>query len=730
MSYYKFSENDILYNELKLHPRSEFFIYSGSTYYNQKPQISGTQVDNITHVPIGHTSLYEYNIDREDGQLITPFLTKDGSLTSFKTVSTSNFNLDFSYGGIVSGSYPLSASISRRYYAAGAYDLLLQELGVTTTYRREIEALRNTLNYYAPLNPHYRISSSYKDYTTDELNVIYVPSIFYGSSIEKGSVDLKYFVTGTLIARAQDLYRNGSLIQTWPTASYFSGSNVGIVLYNEGFIFLYDPVGFNNSYELSFDGTDDYLTVSTLYPKYVGPEHKPSNGATFVLASWAEDRTSDRPSGDDVNPGHDASRPKTVSEPTSEVDKEEWYGDLGTEEHQIYYNSYVPPKFNLLPENDFTISAWIKTSASGINPIVVFSGKNLSSGVYVVQYGMQVESGKLTGYVGDTKVTSSTTVNDGVWHHVALVNYVDSGTRKFKIYVDGAAESSTGVSGFEKTPLVTSALQFGSALAATVNYYNGSIDEISIWNDDLTLSDIQLLYHNGCPPNIMNHPRYKADSDVLLAWWRFEKSPYTERIYASAYSDTSYIDEINGYVAYATINPTDSRPSQIASTMACSYSGLAGGHTETYIAGAPSDVTASWVHWGATGSTTDRIVNSSFSLDFRGTIYTPVLTMFSYAPKGELNHTNNLTSMEYPGLISGSMAATSSHSYIESNLIRYKNIASSSYEGYKEPFSKQTYISQIGIYDENKNLIATTKLATPLRKREQDEYIFKLKLDI
>ena len=44
-------------------------------------------------------------------------------------------------------------------------------------------------------------------------------------------------------------------------------------------------------------------------------------------------------------------------------------------------------------------------------------------------------------------------------------------------------------------------------------------------------------------------------------------------------------------------------------------------------------------------------------------------------------------------------------------------------------FEKQTYISQIGIYDENNNLIAIAKLANPVRKTESRDLTFKLKLD-
>ena len=59
-----------------------------------------------------------------------------------------------------------------------------------------------------------------------------------------------------------------------------------------------------------------------------------------------------------------------------------------------------------------------------------------------------------------------------------------------------------------------------------------------------------------------------------------------------------------------------------------------------------------------------------------------------------------------------------------------KNIKKSTFAGHNEEFENITYISKIGIYDDDKNLIATAKLANPIRKRLNDEYTFKLKLDI
>ncbi len=259
MPKFKFSPKDILYNQVRLYPKTEFLIYSGTTFYNQRAPVSGTQVDDVPHVPNGYVNLYELNVDRPSSAMIYPFIAKAGSLTSFSTVSTTKFNNDFAYGDEISGSYPMSASMTRQHYAANFTDL---ESG-GKNYRKRIEALRNTINFYSNTNRHYVVSSSAtgRDLTKSELNLIDIPSIFFGSSIDKGTIDLKFYVTGTLIGRAQDLYKNGEIIVTEPSGT-MSGT-VGIALYNEGFIIL------TSSNTITSDFKDDYLgTGITQFPTW------------------------------------------------------------------------------------------------------------------------------------------------------------------------------------------------------------------------------------------------------------------------------------------------------------------------------------------------------------------------------------------------------------------------------------------------------------------------------
>ena len=223
----KFNSNDIFYNQLETYPKVQFDIYGGNVYYQNRSEISGAFTGSTPNVPTGFISLYEMNVDRNASQtgLIYPFVIKQGSLSNFKTISTDAFMTDFQYGDMITGSYPLSASITR----------VREDPRPGLSQNRFVEALRNTLNYYTPLSPHYAYDSIVGPAGTNLVNLIAIPSIFYGSSIKKGSVDLRFYVSGTIIGRLQDTGGNGELIEVSGSST---GSVAGVVLYNEGFILL------------------------------------------------------------------------------------------------------------------------------------------------------------------------------------------------------------------------------------------------------------------------------------------------------------------------------------------------------------------------------------------------------------------------------------------------------------------------------------------------------------
>ena len=246
MPYYKFKENAILNNTLETFPDVQFDINANKVYLNNINERSGAFVNNVGMVPVGNLNLYELNVDRPSDSMIYPFVTKDGSFEAVGSVTTTDYFSSFEYGDTITGSYPLSASIKREHFAANH--------GTLSPTGSHILALRETLNYYQPISNHYAFSSSLGDKALQELSLLYVPSVFYGSRIYPGTTSLKFYISGTLVAEARDLYRNGELIQV-SGSSYAQtaggGSSAGVILYDEGVLVL------TGSWNLSEDSSTD-----------------------------------------------------------------------------------------------------------------------------------------------------------------------------------------------------------------------------------------------------------------------------------------------------------------------------------------------------------------------------------------------------------------------------------------------------------------------------------------
>jgi len=249
MSFKKFNTSDILINTIRAYPDVNFTIYNGNVYYNNTPDQDGVRNSKVRNTPAGYLSLYEYNIDRPevntgrtvgsssipDNARIYPWISKDSAGSSFKTVTDNAYSTEFQYGDILRSTYPLSASITREYITTPSSSTPAG----AGAYNSKYVALRNRLNYYSARSPHYAVSNSYGNKDSLTLNMIHIPSIFYGTRIKPGSVSLQWYYTGSSIATLTDKNENGELIQISSSdASAYNDKVAGVVLYEEGIILL------------------------------------------------------------------------------------------------------------------------------------------------------------------------------------------------------------------------------------------------------------------------------------------------------------------------------------------------------------------------------------------------------------------------------------------------------------------------------------------------------------
>ena len=144
MSFKKFTDTDVNINSVKLYPKNEFVFYDGKLYYLQVPFVSSSKGNELS-VASGDLSLFEMNINRGT-DLVFPFVEKGGSHVSLRGTSQKLYNDNFGYGDRITGSYPLSASISRD--------------DIKDTKKRKIRSLRTSLQKYQQLSPHFQYEST------------------------------------------------------------------------------------------------------------------------------------------------------------------------------------------------------------------------------------------------------------------------------------------------------------------------------------------------------------------------------------------------------------------------------------------------------------------------------------------------------------------------------------------------------------------------------------------
>jgi hypothetical protein len=150
--------------------------------------------------------------------------------------------------------------------------------------------------------------------------------------------------------------------------------------------------------------------------------------------------------------------------------------------------------------SDWTICAWIKTTRSGTSDeedkgTVFAKGGDQTDGIRYTLALNEAESGKITLTTDDNvtrvRATSSISVNDGLWHHVAGMR---NGT-ELRVYVDAMLDGTTTFAeGYNLSGTSQHKAYIGTITdhrdGTLSKYFVGSIDEVQIYDYALSHTDI------------------------------------------------------------------------------------------------------------------------------------------------------------------------------------------------------------------------------------------------
>lgn len=208
----------------------------------------------------------------------------------------------------------------------------------------------------------------------------------------------------------------------------------------------------------------------------------------------------------------------------------------------------VGNKLNLQTSGARTVEAWVRVPLGGLGGVVVakFRNSTAESGwlLAVESDGRARATVKNTGGI-ETTVLSTTMVNDGAFHHLAMSWNTAGGT--VKIYLDGALEAqSAALGGSFSNNLRNVFIGRGISVTNTAfAVFNGLIDEAAFYGVEVPAANIAAIAAAGsagmCKPV---QPGCILPPAGLRSWW-----PLDETIGANAY------DVITGFSGGLNDNP-------------------------------------------------------------------------------------------------------------------------------------------------------------------------------
>ena len=164
-------------------------------------------------------------------------------------------------------------------------------------------------------------------------------------------------------------------------------------------------------------------------------------------------------------------------------------------------NDYVSLPNTLTPNgDDWSFSCWFKTSDTSATTRTILGYRSSDNADWIRlrlhtdhTLWLQADDGTTAG-----SIQTVGTYNDGNWHHVVITR--DNNTNTFSLIVDGGTpQTDTTVTGIVGDG--TGEMNLGRWFSGLTEYWEGSIDELSIFGRILSDYEITALYNRGAAYN-------------------------------------------------------------------------------------------------------------------------------------------------------------------------------------------------------------------------------------
>lgn len=288
----------------------------------------------------------------------------------------------------------------------------------------------------------------------------------------------------------------------------------------------------------SFKDTIQIITVNdwtiTNIPDWLTVSKDQGSGISDIVISGAENETSDQRLAELKIETKYASKSITVTQETNSlysnpttINLEGYYLDLSSGDRKDYMYIKGSQSFDFPAGESFSISLKVKNipSLGSTQPRILYWSngtaylgllvdRNSNEGklgwFLVDKTGKTLRDGPLGSSGSSASNVTTSTVNDGEWHHIVLV--YNASEQKSYIYLDGNKEGVVDSSPSFGGLSLTEDILVGDFTKSGANWnFGGHVDDLRFWGKALTKAEVYADAANS-----------QSDAEGLIAGWNFE----------------------------------------------------------------------------------------------------------------------------------------------------------------------------------------------------------------
>ena len=180
-----------------------------------------------------------------------------------------------------------------------------------------------------------------------------------------------------------------------------------------------------------------------------------------------------------------------------------------------YFNVGNVSNLNFERTDAFSISVWFKKPSSGSAEFIIGKNENDTprSGYFAFTSGNLVHFRLTTSGGNNIQIRHDSTHNLNVWEHYVFTYDGSSASSGLNMYQNGTLLTNVTRGGSNLTQTIQTSIPFTIASRQGLGLFlNGKIDEASVFNTELSQSDVTTIFNNGTPNDI--------SSLSPISWWR------------------------------------------------------------------------------------------------------------------------------------------------------------------------------------------------------------------